>query len=222
VNKPAGQPILNAPTPVTWLVGLCVGLHLLRFVLPGRIEALLVLEMAFIPARFGVPGLWRTDVLGTVISPIAYTFLHGGWLHLLINMAMLLAFGAAVGRRMSTVRFLLLYFLGGIAGAGATLIFDPGARIPVLGASAAISALVGAVAAMALSPHRAAPRPFHDRRTAWSFILIWVGLNLVFGLIPGEAFGASGRIAWEAHLGGFFAGMILLPLLDPRKKPSPW
>jgi len=219
VNRPAAQPILNAPTPVTWLVGLCVGLHLVRFVLPGNLEALLVLEMAFIPARFGVPGLWRTDVLGTVISPIAYTFLHGGWLHLLINMAMLLAFGAAVGRRMNTVRFLLLYFLGGIAGAGATLIFDPGARIPVLGASAAISALVGAVAAMALSPHRTAPRPFHDRRTAWSFVLMWVGLNLVFGLIPGEAFGVSGRIAWEAHLGGFVAGMILLPLLEPRRRP---
>ena len=219
MNAPARQPILNAPTPVTWLVGLCVGLHLVRFVLPANLEALLVLEMAFIPARLGVPGLWRSDVLGTVISPVAYTFLHAGWLHLLINMAMLLAFGAAVGRRMHTVRFLLLYFLGGIAGAAATLIFDPTARVPVLGASAAISALVGAVALMALSPHRAAPRPFHDRRTAWSFILVWLGLNLLFGLLPGQALGVSGRIAWEAHLGGFVAGMILLPLLDPRRPP---
>ncbi len=218
MNSPPRQPILNAPAPVRWLAGLCVGVHLVRYVLPRDIEMAILLEMAFIPARYGVPGLWRTDVFAAVISPVAYTFLHAGWLHLLINMAMLLAFGAAVGRRMNTVRFLALYFLGGIAGAAATLLFDPMARVPVLGASAAISALVGAVAAMALSRHRTAPRPFHDRRTAWSFILLWLGLNLLFGLIPGEALGVSGRIAWEAHLGGFVAGMALLPLFEPKQR----
>lgn len=213
--------MVNAPTAVKWLAGLCIGVHLLRLLLPARLEALMLVELAFFPARYGIPGLWRTDPLGAVISPLGYTFLHAGWLHLLINMAMLLAFGAAVGRRISTPRFLTLYFGGGILGAAATFLVDPASRIPVVGASASISALVGAVAMMALSRHRSAPPPFHDRRTAWSFVLIWLGLNIVFGLIPGEALGVSGRIAWEAHLGGFIGGFLLLPLLDPRRPPGP-
>jgi len=218
VQTSARQPILNAPAPISWLVGLCVAVHALRHFLPLEYEARMLLELAFIPARYGSAAMWEADPVGAILSPFGYTFLHGGWLHLLVNMAMLLAFGSAVARRMSTSWFLVLYFAAGLAGALVVYAMSPDSVAPVLGASGAVSGMIGAVAMLGFWHHGHAPppRPFNRRRTVWSFVIAWLLINLLFGFLPGEAFGVAGRIAWEAHLGGFVAGVVLMPLFDGR------
>lgn len=212
-------PAFNVPPIIVWLILATVGVHAMRFVISPGAEAALFMKLAFIPARYSVEGGLGVDPAATLVSPLGYMLLHAGLAHLLVNMAMLLAFGSAVARRMSPGWFLALYALSGLAGALTVQIYDPTSIAPVIGASGAVSGIVGAVGMVAFRrPVHAPPppRPFNHRGTAASFILLWLGINVLFGLLPGSAFGLEGRIAWEAHLGGFAAGLLLMPWLDGR------
>jgi membrane associated rhomboid family serine protease len=142
-------------------------------------------------------------------------FLHADLPHLLINMAMLLAFGTPIARRMRTAPFFLLYALCGIAGALFWALLHPYSIDPLLGASGAISGMVGAVGGISLSEESGHGMPFRNRRAALIFVAVWLVLNFLVGLFGASAMGISGAIAWEAHLGGFVAGFALIKLF-PR------
>jgi membrane associated rhomboid family serine protease len=119
-----------------------------------------------------------------------------------------------------------------VGGAFLHLAVHPSSSIPMIGASAAISAhmagaarfvfsgggpLVGFRGADPAAYHRPAP-PLAEiirNRSVLSFLGVWFGLNLLFGLFGGATGLASGAIAWEAHIGGFVTGLLLFPLLDP-------
>lgn len=164
---------------------------------------------------------------------LTYAFLHGGWAHLLLNSLWLLAFGSAVARRFGPWRFHLLMALAALAGAGAHFAVYPYAFMPVVGASASVSGAMGAAIRFAFqpgaplggfgisdNPHAyrmpALPlsRVFTNARTL-GFLVMWFAVNLLFG-IGAPFFGFSeSPIAWEAHIGGFLAGMLLFGPLDP-------
>ena len=160
---------------------------------------------------------------------MTHIVVHGGLVHLVINCAWLLAFGGAVASRVGSARFLLLTVLTGIAGAALFLAFNWGRPVPMVGASGAVSGLMGGAfrfffagldrQSRGYPPEHPAEVPrmslvelFTNRRSATA-IAVWVGLNALAGF-AGPAITGGAGIAWEAHLGGFIAGLLLFGLVD--------
>lgn len=231
------QRILNAPPVVVWLLVLLILIHAGTNLVGEDGERLLLLALAFIPARYGPFG---SEISGSpwaeLTSPVTHMFLHGDVAHLLVNGAWLLAVGTVAARRVGPLRFLLLYVFSGLAGALVYYIFNSGALVVLIGASGAISGIMGAVFRLLFSaetpeqrwllsqnpmlvPRLGLAQVMMDRRAIFA-VGFWLVINLVF------AFGWSGvitdgKIAWEAHLGGFFFGLILFGLFDPGPRVAP-
>lgn len=234
------EPALNLPGLMVWCIVVLVAIHGVRALLPYRWDVHLIYLFGFTPARYappdfllpgGLPGGFGADVW----TFVTYGLLHGSWLHVLVNLAWLVAFGTPVLRRVGNARFLLLALIGTVAGALAHLATNWGALVPMIGASAGISALMAAAvrfvfrqsdARHALGPFGATRRripvaPLREtfrNRTALAFVGFWFAINIVFGV---TSIGAGGdAIAWQAHFGGFFAGLFLFPYID-RTVPEP-
>jgi membrane associated rhomboid family serine protease len=228
----ASEPVLNVPPAVVAASGLMVAVQALRGLLPDEIDIGVLLALAFIPARYSgaaleLPGGYVT----AVTSFVTYMVVHGGWMHLLVNVLWMLAFGSAVARRIGTRGFYEFSILCGIAGALTHLVFHWGEMAPVVGASAAISGqMAGALRFIFFARREPGERTpdfigaplaslgatFRDRRII-GFLAFWVGLNAYFGLTSVSFAGADGGIAWEAHIGGFLCGLLIFGLFDhPR------
>jgi len=140
-------------------------------------------------------------------------FLHGSWMHLLGNMWFLGLFGSRVEDAMTRPRFLALYLLGGLAAAFAQVAASPASGVPMVGASGAIGAVMGAY--LVLHPrtrvYALVPLGFFITSIAlpaWTMLLYWAGLQLLSGLASiGDVSGTG--VAFWAHVGGFSAGMLL-------------
>lgn len=229
------QPIFNVPGVVLGLLATFALVHLVLWgLLPPDDGEWLVVALAFIPAR--VAGMTADVPGGTVAvytSFITHQFVHGSLPHLIINSAWLLAFGSPIARRTDTLRFLAFFLLCGIAGAGAYLIFNGAARILVVGASGAISGLMGAairfvfaslgeggrgLANASRTPLMSLRETLRDRRLLM-MIWGWTVLNVLLAQGAAGLMEAAG-IAWEAHLGGFYAGLLLYGAFDRPAAPT--
>lgn len=234
------EPLLNVPPVITVLAAAMLLIQLVRdWVDVGTGIEILAL-FAFIPARYD-PSILAEGVLpgGAAADAwtfITYAFLHGGWAHVGLNLLWMLAFGTPVARRFGVLRFLLFFAFTAAAGAGLHLVTHEGELVPMIGASAAVSGFMAAalrfmfadggqvwrpgVAEQAV--HAPAPplmEVMRDRRVI-GFVVVWFVINLAFGL--GEPAGlVDGSIAWQAHMGGFLAGLLAFPLFDPiRRRPG--
>jgi len=229
------QPIFNVPGVVLWLLALFFAVHLVRYLLSPEQDLWLTVAMAFIPARLGghgggLPG----GEVAVVTSFITHLFIHGDLTHLLINSAWLLAFASPVARRIDAVRFLSFFFLTGAIGALTYYFINGPVLVPVVGASGAISGLMGAAfrflfrgfaggadAGMRGVPLMSLMEALRDRRVLIA-IGVWTVLNVMQAwgtVLVTEAAG----IAWEAHLGGFFSGLLLYGFFErvPRSGAGP-
>lgn len=201
-----GQPIFNAPPYVLWT---CVGILLcsLAYLNSGwELQDEILIRFAVIPyfflAQFGNDSVQPS--LSGLLPLVTYTLLHASMLHLIVNLGFLLAFGTAVERSCGGLRMLLIFVVSAVAGAVLQVWSMGPVRIPVIGASGAVFGLMGATLAL-LIQKRLDPRM---RRLA-SAIVVMMILNLVFAL-SGLVDWLSGlQIAWEAHVGGFLAGLLL-------------
>jgi membrane associated rhomboid family serine protease len=153
------------------------------------------------------PGRQTSHVLTSM-------FLHGSWMHLLGNMWFLWLFGNNIEDSMGKPRFLIFYILSGITAALFQVFTDPGSGVPMVGASGAISGVMGAY--LVLYPHvrvfTLLPLGFFMTTVAlpaWTMLLYWMALQLFGGL---GAIGKSGGVAFWAHIGGFIAGVVLVKL----------
>ena len=210
-------------TAVIWLV--CFGQMIGEA--QGYGEAILTLGALWKPGVF--QGLWWT--------PLTHMFLHaswqqpGGWLHIVMNSGALVAIGPAIAQRLGRdwlggLLFLAFFVVCGLAGAGAFLLLAPD-QLPAVGASGAIFGLWGAVARLS-GPGEIKLAPIFSgtvgRQVVSAVIsnLVVVGLGAAYGLASGV--GIIG-IAWQAHLGGFVAGLLLIQFLPVRfhwlAQPSP-
>lgn len=188
------EPILNLPPLTAAVAILLLAIHVLRLFLSVASDNWVILTFAVIPARFTAgPGL--LDLL-TLFS---YMLLHGGWLHLVFNLVALIAFGAGIERLLGGWRMLFALLLGGVAGVALHILLYPNDSTPLIGASGGLSALFG------LTMFAIAMRSGGWRRLL-SVTVVWLGLNLAFGLVgvPGDE---MVEIAWVAHMGGYFAGL---------------
>lgn len=236
-RAPPRQPVLNVPGVVG---ALCVAMAAIEFVRGFLSEAAdieILALFAFIPARYAAaPEFALPGGLGAQVwTFVTYALLHGGWLHVGMNLVWLLAFGTPVARRFGTGRFLAFCVVTAAAGALAHLMAYPDAMVPMIGASAVVSGTMAAAVRFAFAPggplgpsgygfgrseHLPAvplARALREPRVL-VFILVWVGLNFLFGVgvsLPGTD---GAEVAWQAHLGGFFAGLLLFSLFDP---PAP-
>lgn len=218
-RAPPSEPILNLPPVVQ---GLCLALVLVQVAvqimmwLPADwhgedLVDWLIGNFGFFVLRYtgDMPLGWQG-----LVAPVSHMFLHGGWLHLGVNVATLAAFGAGLEKTIGGKRLAALFFATGTIGAfchaamymlygasgNATLFQHPEA--PLIGASGGISGLFGAVLMMA-----------QDRglmggyKRLLPFVAIWIVISVFFGFFGMP--GAEGPIAWTVHIGGFIAGLLL-------------
>ena len=179
-------------------------------------------QFAFIPARYSPAflsqhGIDPGSLFQRGLPFLSYMALHNDYTHLAINCLWLLAFGPIVARRFGPVLFLLFFVLCGVAAAATHLAFNWGSMEPVIGASGAISGLMAAGIrllpterppwASAGPPAEASMLPLWSRQIIL-FSLVWVVLNIVAGVTGLGMGGEVGLIAWQAHLGGFAAGLV--------------
>lgn len=165
-------------------------------------------NFAFVPLRYHGKIYLDDNIFSTIFSPIGYSFLHVDWVHLLVNLGMMIAFGKVVVVVCGPRVFCVLYVLGALAGSSAVLVLTEYPQYPLIGASAAISAFVGAVGCLGVMQQHRMPPPFDQRRRSIQFLCIWFGLNILMALLPHAAFASSFAIAWQAHLAGLFVGYI--------------
>jgi membrane associated rhomboid family serine protease len=226
------NPTLRTPVVTFALIGLNVAAWL--FIQGMGSEPILsssVCNLGLIPGEFlhRVPPGYRLPlgngaecVLGTSAwyTPLTSMFLHGGWFHLLGNMWFLWVFGNNVEDSMGRDRFFLFYLLNGLAAAGAQMLMNPASPIPMVGASGAISGVMGAYIVLypRVTVHMLIFLGFYVttiRVPAYLMLGYWFFLQIIGG-IPALA-SESGGVAFWAHAGGFVAGALLVFLFkDPE------
>jgi membrane associated rhomboid family serine protease len=163
-----------------------------------------------------------TDPGRQVWNLITSMFLHGSWMHLLGNMWFLWLFGNNIEDSMTRVRFLVFYLLCGLGAALAQVFADPAAAVPMVGASGAISGVMGAY--LALFPRvrvfTIVPLGFFVTNVAlpaWVMLFYWAFLQFAGGVTSALS-AQTGGVAFWAHLGGFVAGVVLVKLLERRDR----
>ena len=156
-----------------------------------------------------------------VLTIFTSMFLHGGFLHIAGNMLYLWIFGNNVEDVLGHLRFLVLYLLSGVGAALTQIVMNPDSRVPMVGASGAISGVLGAY--LFLFPHARVLTllmfGFFIRFVHVPAIIVlgfWIVMQVLNGLISVGRMGDEGGVAWFAHIGGFAAGVMLLFLLRPR------
>jgi membrane associated rhomboid family serine protease len=227
------QPAILLPGVVTALLGLMLAVHLARaFVLNEQGDEQLHVWLAFIPARaapgFVLDGGW----IPLLWTPFTHAFLHAGWEHLLINCAWLAIFGTPVARRYGPRATVILFLASAAVGAAAFAVTTYPEFQVLIGASGGVAGLTGAACRFIFQPVIVGRDPetgaesvlgrrmaglgelMRNQRAAF-FIVVWLVLNAAVPFLP-MLIGQSIGIAWQAHLGGFLAGLFLTPLFERR------
>ena len=228
------EPILTLPGALTAYIALLAAIHL-RVLLPPEIENWTIDVFGFIPKRYDSTLLAIDFPGGTgakVWTFVTYSLLHANFSHIGFNVLWLLPFGSALARRFGPVRFFVFMAVTAAAGALAHFVTHEHAVAPMIGASASVSGTMAAAIRFAfvqgsfLSFSRgdadaAAKVPalslVHALRNGrvLGFLAVWFGVNIIFG-IGSISIGADGAsVAWQAHIGGFLAGLMLFSLFDP-------
>jgi membrane associated rhomboid family serine protease len=232
------EPILTLPGALTAYVLLLVVIHVVRMLLPFDIDDLVVETFGFIPKRYDSTLLDITFPGGDgakVWTFVTYSLLHANLTHIGFNVLWLLPFGSALARRFGAMRFFLFMAVTAAAGALAHFVTHEHAVAPMIGASASVSGTMAAAIRFAfvqgsfLSFSRgdadaAARVPALSLLDALrngrvlGFLAVWFGVNIIFGL-GSIAIGTDGAsVAWQAHIGGFLAGLMLFSLFDPMRR----
>lgn len=210
-------------TPIfTWMIVVaCVAVYIweerLGFDLSDAFNA-----FGFIPKTLMSPQYEPTDEaphLSATATIVTSMFLHGGVWHLIGNMIYLLIFGNAIEDAMGHARFALFYLLSGVAAAMTMAFMDPASTIPMVGASGAISGVLGAYMLIYPKAKVTVIVPigiiFYPFRIAAVWVVgAWFAMQL---LSAATSTPDSPGVAWWAHIGGFLAGMALTPFLKSAK-----
>ena len=212
------NPTVRPPVVTVALIIGCVVVFLYQLTLPEALQERFVL-------RFGmIPALLLDDTMGAKhigIPPWATIFtsmfVHGGFAHIAGNMLFLWIFGNNIEDALGHLRFVLFYGLAGIAAAMAQAAIDPHSTLPMVGASGAISGVLGGY--LVLHPHARVTLLFWIfvfvrtfEAPAYAVLGLWFAFQVVNGVLADPA---DGGVAFFAHIGGFVAGLVLIFLFRP-------
>ncbi len=218
-------PSSRTPLITIGLIVINVLVYLNQLTLPPRAAVRFVYLYGLIPVEISQGQLLvphPVPLYGTILTSM---FVHGGLFHLAGNMLYLWIFGDNVEDRLGRVRFLLFYLLSGAAAAATQIFSDPHSQIPMVGASGAISGVLGAY--LLLYPHaRVVTLVFFGwfvrviEIRALIVLGFWIVVQLMSGLLTWGA--QVGGVAWFAHVGGFVAGLVMVIPLRRRAEGPDW
>lgn len=216
-------PTRDPPSAVLALIVINAGVFLQQMTLPPDVQLEFVHRFALVPSLFEFqPGLGARFDPGLLTRLVTNTFLHGGFLHLAVNMWTLWLFGRPLQQRLGAIRFLVFYLACGAAASLAHLVFNVDSDLPALGASGAIAGVLGAFTLLY-------PRarivfftliifyPLFFPLPAFIYAALWFLLQLVQGTAELTTPGIAPGIAWWAHIGGFAAGIAFAWLFAGRR-----
>ena len=236
-HEPERQPALRVPAVIVGLLLVLVAVFVVESAAPPLTLDSIIKNYAFYPARYSHAFLAAHHVAPQTfweraIPFLSYIFLHGSLTHLVINCVWLLPFGSIVARRLGSLAFILFFLVCGAAGAAAHLVTNWGVNEATVGASGAIAGamamafrIVALIDAQDLQSYAAAVSGdlrthtplapiLSSRILVWS--IVWLLINLVVGVTGIGAGPGSGPqlIAWQAHMGGYIAGLLLAGPFD--------
>ncbi|MDH5492939.1 MAG: rhomboid family intramembrane serine protease [Myxococcales bacterium] len=208
------NPTRTKPVVTYSVIAACVGVFLIEVVAGEAGMRGLVWRFGLIPEILAQGDFTNPRSMGgargALITPLTSLFMHASWLHLLGNMWFLHVFGDNVEDALGRWRFALFFLGTGLAAAATQILMDPSSRVPMIGASGAVSGVLGAY--VLLYPHARVvtfvPLLFIEL-PAFVFVFVWFALQ-VFGLSAALGQGGGAGIAWSAHVGGFIAGLVFV------------
>lgn len=205
------NPTRTVPWATIALIAANVAVFVYTLTLPPAQLQSVWTSWSIVPARL-LDGLLDPREIATVFTSM---FMHAGWVHLTGNLLYLWIFGNNVEDRLGPLRFTIFYLLSGIGAAAAQVVMDPGASIPMLGASGAIAGVLGGYLLLYPGASVVTIIPIFffieiARVPAYLVIGFWFVLQLGNGLATIGSGLAQGGTAWFAHIGGFVAGLLLM------------
>lgn len=234
-------PAVRTPVVVYLIIAANTAVFLYQEALGANASIVFSYTYGLVPIRYFDPdwGLANGLPASDYWPFLTAAFLHGGWLHIILNMWMLFIFGQTMEGRMGAIPFLAFYLACAAASIFAHAWFNATSEVPVVGASGAIAGVIGAYALTfpkaritLIVPVIFIPLIFTI--PAIAFALIWFAVQVLQGTSDILAPSMDGGIAWWAHIGGFIAGMVLLPVFlafapareqgEARQpwQPGPW
>lgn len=213
---------IGLPVVTIAIIGACVLVFLWQSSLAPQAAERAIYALGAIPAvitgEAKLPTAW--EVVPAEATLVTSMFMHGDWLHLFGNMLFLWVFGDNIEDACGHLRFLLFYLAAGIAAAAIYIISDPTSTIPVVGASGAVSGVLGAY--LVLHPRaRITIMIFFGIFVTLRAVVVlglWIAFQMFNALLP-QAGADGGGIAWWAHIGGFFVGALLIVAARRRGVP---
>jgi len=212
------EPLTRAPWPPLLIIAVLIGIYVWQ-IATGDAAACAANDPAAACVRYAFSAAQLKE--GRYVGLLTALFMHGSWAHVLFNSIFCLAFGAPVARLFGlkasgVFSFLMFFLVCGVIGNLGYAAMNPEGEAPVLGASGAIAGFMGAASRLVDRPMGpdGKPRglaPFTDR-TVVAMAAAWVVLNVIVGVLGVDiGFGAAGQpVAWEAHLWGYAAGLLLV------------
>ena len=214
-NPSYGFPVVNY-----LLIGANAAVFFYELSLGHGLDAFFI-KYGLVPSRYFEMVAHHSDLLTRYVPFFTSMFIHGGWLHIIGNMWFLFIFGDNVEDKLGHRNYLVFYLLSGLAAGFLQTYLSAGSSIPTIGASGAISGVLGAYLVMFPRARIVTLIPIFIifdiiDVSALLFIGFWFMMQFFSG-VESVGQGMSGGIAWWAHVGGFVAGILMVPLFKPRR-----
>ncbi|WP_208441964.1 rhomboid family intramembrane serine protease [Bartonella raoultii] len=221
------EPLLNVPFIIVVLIVICFCLYCIPqyfFSHQRYIESLEFFSFT--------PALFKSDPIAFFYTMVSYSFMHGSFKHVALNMVWLLVFGSPLVRHFGVLRFLIFWVLTAVTSVLTYFTFHQESIISLVGASGAVSGMMGAIARYGFPSGYLGINGQNEKplgtllsikkalcsKSVLIYISVWLTADFIIG-ISSVLFEENGiSIAWEAHIGGFFTGFLLVGFFDISQK----